>query len=116
MHVPQVRPDDRFPSGDGRPLATLRFSPEELATRFGLTFEEDYDDLDWFDLAAIALPDRSQAWLMRHRGNPEPGTTVYVDASAHPARTKELVQQVLGLADEDFCWIAPAADAPAVPA
>ena len=116
MLVQQVYPDDRFPSGDGRPLATLRFSPEELAKRLGLAFEEGYDDLDWVELAAIARPDQSQACLMRYRGSPEPGTTVYVHASAHPAKALALVTGALGLSDGDLRWVAPGAEAPAVPA
>lgn len=107
MPVQQVRPDDHFPSGDSQALATLRFSPEALAERHGLTFEEDNDDLDWFQLAAMALPDGSRAWLMRHQGNPEPGTIVYVDAGAELATAKAHLTRALGLREEDFSWVAP---------
>ncbi len=107
MPAQQVRPHDHFPSGDSRALATLRFSPEELAECFELAFEEGFDGLDWFALAAIALPDGSQAWLMRHQGNPEPGTVVYVDADADLDQARAQVVQVLVLSPEDFLWVSP---------
>ena len=110
MHVRQVRPHHHFPSGDSRALVELRFDPEELAARYGLTFAEDYDDLDWFELAAIELGDGSQAWLTKYRGEQEPGTTVYVDAGADPVAAKEQLARALGLGDEDFCWVAPELD------
>lgn len=112
MAVHQVQPDTTFPSGDSHALAMLRFAPEELAQRYGLRFAEDYDDLGWFKLAAIALPDGSQAWLLRHRGNPAPGTVIYVDANADLRRAKTQLKQVLGLTDDDLVWITPLLDHP----
>ena len=107
MHLQQVRPHDSFPSGDSRALVELRFDPDELAERYGLSFEESYDDLDWFKLAAVALPDGSQAWLTKYQGEQEPGTTVYVDAAADPAMAKEQLAQTLGLTEDDFRWVTP---------
>jgi|SRR5579884_405868 len=116
MPIRQVTPHKHFPSRDSRALATLRFSPEELAARYGLEFEEDYDDLDCFKLAAIALEDGNQAWLMRHRGNPEPGTDVYVDSLADLAATREQLERILGVTDADFTWFAPGAETKKRPA
>ena len=116
MPVRQVPPHEYFPSGDSRALVELSFDPEELATRYGLAFEERYDDLDWFKLAAIELPDGSQSWLIKYRGEQEPGTTVYVDAGADLTAAKELLKQALGLTDDDVLWVSPFAAAPAAPA
>jgi len=82
MGIYQVTPYERWPSGDSRPIVMLRANPAELHERYGLLFEHDTDDLDDYDLAAIELPDSTQAWLMRHVGNHVPGTIVYVDARA----------------------------------
>ena len=112
MHVQQVHRHEYWPSGDSRDLAEVRFSPEELASRYGLRFEEGLDDLDYFKLAAIALADGSQAWFIKYRGDQYPGTLVRVDASADLGQAQELLQRALGLADEDFPWIAPGAAAP----
>lgn len=113
MQVRQVRPLDLFPSGDSRALVELRFDPEELAGRYDLVFEERFDDLDWFKLAAIALPDEMQAWLVKYRGEREPGTTVYVDAGSNPVRVKAHLFQTLDLSVVDVVWSSPVLAAPA---
>jgi hypothetical protein len=113
MRVHQVVPHQRWPSGDSRDLAEIRFAPDELATRFGLQFEEDLDDLDWFKLAALQLPDGSQVWLYKYRGDQFTGTAVRADAGADFAKTKEQLKQALDLSEDDLLWVAPAARASA---
>jgi hypothetical protein len=63
-----------------------------------------YDALDYYKLAAIALPNGAQPWLIRYRGNPMPGTVVYVDGGANTSRAAALVKQTLGLSDNDLIW------------
>ena len=116
MHVHQVSPHERWPSGDYRPITMLTLEPAELQVRYGLTFEDGYDNLDYYKRAAIELADGCQAWFMRHRGNPVPGTIVYVDANVDPALARGLVLQSLGLTEADFSWVAPTPEAPATPA
>lgn len=89
------------------PLAVLRFSPVDLSSRHGLTFERRHDDLDEFQLAAIALPDGSQAWLERHCGDPVDNTLAHVDAGANLRLAKQDLQLVLDLSDDDFVWVSP---------
>jgi hypothetical protein len=113
MHIQQVVPHDHWPSGDSRDLAEIRFAPDELAARFGLRFEDDLDDLDWYKLAALHLPDGSQVWLYRYRHDPSPGTAVRADAGADFAKTKEQLKQALDLSEDDLLWVAPAARASA---
>ncbi len=113
MPVRQVTPHQRFPSGDSRALVMLTGEPRELAARYGLSFEEGEDDFDAFQLAAIALADGSQAWLLKYRGEPTPGTVVYVDAGADFAQAKALLAQALELTDEDILWVSPFVAAPA---
>ena len=116
MPVRQVPPHQHFPSGDSRPLVVLTGEPRELAARYGLSFEESKDDFDAFQFAAIALADGSQAWLLKYRGDPNPGTVVYADASADFAHAKALLTQALELADEDILWVSPFVVAPATSA
>jgi hypothetical protein len=89
------------------PLAVLRFSPADLSIRYGLAFERRHDDLDEFQLAAIALPDGSQAWLERHCGDPSANALAHVDAGANLRLAKRDLQQVLDLSDDDFVWVSP---------
>jgi hypothetical protein len=114
MRVQQVPRQKRWPSGDSKPLAVLAFEPSALAERYGLSFEEELDDLDQLRLAAIALPDGSQAWLYKHRSDPNPGTLVRVDSDADPATVSSLLRQTLELDDSDFLWVAPVLDVPSV--
>ena len=107
MSVRQVKPHMRFPSGDYCNLAELAFSPEELTERYGLKFEDGADNLDAYKLAAIELPDHSQAWFIKYQGDDDGGTLVRVDAGADPTTTMALLEQVMGLHEADFPWINP---------
>ena len=107
MVVRQIPRQVGWPSGDSRDLAELRFSPEELARRFGLTFEQFHDDLDWLQLAAIELPDGSQAWLYRYHGDQNAGTFVRVDAHSDLARARVQLERLFLLSEQDILWSAP---------
>jgi hypothetical protein len=107
MAVRQVRPHDHFLSGDSRALLELPYDPAELATRYGLHFEDGIDDLDHYLRAAIALPDGSQAWLVKYRGERDAGTTVYVDAGTNPETAGAAVLRVLSLTSEGLRWVTP---------
>lgn len=71
-----------------------------------MQFESDFGDLDNYTLAAIELPDRSQAWLIKYQGD-EGDTLVRVDADAEPITAMKLLEQVLRLDGADFLWINP---------
>ncbi len=106
MPVRQI-PPHRWPSGDNRPVMTLALDPAALMARYGLVFEDGWDNLDYVQRAAIELADGSQAWLMRHRGDPAPGTVVCVDAGVDFGRARGLVLQALDLTPAAFSWVAP---------
>lgn len=112
MRLRQVVPHEHWPSGDGRPLAVLRLEPAQLATRYGLRFDAGYDNLDAYQRAALAMPGGNQVWLVRHRGDPEPGTVAYVDAAQELLQAKAFLMQTLGLVTADFRWMAPGAADP----
>ena len=107
MAIRQIPRENRWPSGNSRDVVELRFSPEELASRFGLDFERLHDDLDWLQVAAIELPDGSQAWLYRYRGDDDAGTFVRVDAHADLVRARTQLQRLLNLSERDVRWAAP---------
>ena len=104
--APQV-PPVIWPSGAAWAIAVLGFEPDELAARYGFTLEEAVDTLGDYHRVAIALPDGSQAWLMRHVGNPAPGTAVFVDEGVNFDRAREFVLQVLGLTPDAYSWVSP---------
>lgn len=107
MAVKQVAPWAMFPSGDYRSLLELRFDPDELERRYGLHFSQKIDDLDYFKLAAIALPDGSQAWLTKYRGEQGPGTVVDIDVGANFAQVKRQIESMMGLHSGDITWVSP---------
>jgi len=105
--IQQVRAHPHFPSGDSRALVEIPFDPAELATRYGLAFEDGEDDLDRYQRAVIALPDGSQAWLVKYRGEAGAGTTVYVDAAVDIDAAMELLLLTFSLTEEELRWVAP---------
>lgn len=107
MNIRQVKPHEHWPSGDSRPIAVLPFDIPTLVERFGLTFREGLDDLDRYQLAAIALGDGQQAWLIRYEGDPSPGTVALVDRGADVEDAQSLLAEALGLTRDAFLWTAP---------
>lgn len=107
MDVRQVVPWRHWPSGDSRPLAVLAIEPPGLADRDDQVFGEDVDDLDRYRLAAIALGDGQQAWLITHDGDPNPGTVVLVDAAADVGDSLRLVAHAFALTPELVLRTAP---------
>lgn len=93
-----------FPSGQSRAIAVLVAEPAELAERHGLRFEAGRDDLDDFRYAAIDIGDGAWAWLSRHRGDPNPGTIVRVDAAVRADAAIGRLSSVLGLHPSDILW------------
>ena len=102
--ITHVRPHERWPSGDSRPIAVLALDPDELATRHGVIFDDAIDDLDRVQLAAIGLADGSQLWLSKHLGDPNPGTVVRIDAAADPVAARVQLLGALGLDGRTFRW------------
>jgi hypothetical protein len=105
MRFTQV-PRERFPNG-GLPMAQVAVAPADLAARFGVVFERGQNNLDDFLLAAFALPDGSQAWLIRHVQATEEqnaGMHVIADASHQPSILVRLVVEALDLVEDELLW------------
>jgi hypothetical protein len=95
---------DRWPTGGARTVAVLRESPQELAPRYHLEFERDVDDLDEFDVAAIADTVIGQFWLFKHVRSPG-GTEVMVDIAERTDRALDAVRRTLGLQRSELAWV-----------
>ena len=101
--------------GDGRPIASVRYTPDELHQLNGIVFSRTYDGLDNLSFAAYSPADRPiPGWsvipallvLIRYDGDPDPGTTVYADAALSIEQAYELTQHLLGIQSHDFTWLA----------
>jgi hypothetical protein len=106
MTIRQVKTIRHWPSGDGRVVAILALEPAELSERFGLAFQDGIDDLGRYRLAAIALANGSQAWMLKHDDDPNPGTEVMVDADADPDEAQSHFLNALGLDRSVLLWAA----------
>jgi hypothetical protein len=109
--ITQVPPDP-WPSGYGEIIAMLDMGSESLATRYNLKWFESTDNLGDYDAAMIQLRSGRRLGLVRHHGDPEPGTEVHADVQddVHDA-IRELLQ-ALDLPEESVTWLR---DAVAVP-
>ncbi len=97
-------PETFFRSRDSTPLAVLADEPGDLATRHGLVFAEGLDDLDRFLFAQVVLSDGTSVVLLKHDGDPNPGTVVRMDALGDPMRMRNLLVSALGLGPGDVLW------------
>jgi hypothetical protein len=105
MTVNQVVPHRKWPSGDARPIAVLKFSPEELSVRYGLDFESGCDDFEEYQYAALANKQIGQIWLWRYQNSPDSGTNIIVDIGVDIALALSLVLETLGITFEELTWI-----------
>lgn len=101
----QTEPYAVWPSGQGWTVAILKATPEELAARKHVQFEEGCDDLDAYDLAAFPDGRVGQIWLFRHRQSPEPGTELQVDTGVPRDEGIAAARRLLGLNPDDLAWV-----------
>ncbi len=82
----------------------IALEPNELANRFGLAFAVEADDLDEYQIAAVKGELGHRLHLVRYRGNPVPGTIVYVDVDLDPESVEREIIATFDLADADISW------------
>jgi hypothetical protein len=99
-------------SGRRWAIGVLAFEPDELAQRYGLVFEEGWDELDYFKRAVIELPEVGQVWFLRYPTVDYPGTPIWVDAKSDFDAARWLVLAALALTPDAFNWVSPESHAP----
>jgi DNA-binding CsgD family transcriptional regulator len=95
----------KFPSGGGWAVVQLRQTPDEVAERLGITFEDDCDDLGEFRRAALWSESIGQIYL---EGRPHPdmkGVIVEVDAARNRSEAIGALTAETGFDARDFEWI-----------
>lgn len=102
----QVLSEYSWPSGIAQGIAVLMESPDELATRLGIGFQWDQDDLDRLQQAYLRLASGRVVVLRRHAREPNRGTSVYADASDHAAEAVAEVLATLEVPGNKVDWIA----------
>ena len=100
---------EQRPQGDLRPLAVLKWEPEDMP----VDFEDTYDNLDYVRVAAIEVTDGRQFVFRRYRGAPMPGIDVYVaaDDSQMPRALSSLLR-ALEIEPDGLRWVSPLARQP----
>lgn len=94
----------RWPGGIDKAVVILRAEPPELASRYGIAFTRDVDDLDWHQVAIVQLPSGRPVMFIRYEGSPGPGTEVAVDHNDSLDAAWEELRAVLGIDDSATSW------------
>jgi septum formation protein len=96
----------RWPSGDGRYVATLDTTPVELASRYGMGFHGWIEDgLGPCEGAAIRLPSGRHLLLTHFADSAAPGTHVQADWADDPAAACRELLEALELDERAFTWM-----------
>jgi hypothetical protein len=85
-----------WPSGHGEAAAVVARSPEALAARYGLQFFEGNDNLD---------ASGRRLGLLRHCGNPSPGTELHADARDDFLDAIREFLDAFELSADDLAWV-----------
>jgi hypothetical protein len=92
----------KWPSGEGRAIALLRASPEELGRRFHIDFSNGSDELGRLVEAGLLLASGKGMLLVQRESSL--GTEVWVDADVQPANAIEDLIRSLPLEEQDIVW------------
>ena len=89
-------------------VAMISLEPADIQSRCGLQFDEDLDDLDYFD-ASVAVADGRLFGLMRYRHNPVGGTIIVVEDNTFDgtkgAHQLKPILDALGASLDEITWI-----------
>lgn len=86
-----------------RPIGVLALSPDELAERYGLTFQ--LDERDGSAAAMLRTDHGDQYMLLHHVDAPYPGTEVHAsDQSTEPEQDLEGLLKALDLRSDSVTW------------
>lgn len=88
------------------PIFIVALEPCDFERRWGVAFDESFDNLDYLKVAVLQTNDGLRISLIRHRGSPTPGTDVCVPEKVfghNPAIAAE-VMDALKIHPEDVVW------------
>lgn len=110
-HITQVPPEP-WPSGYGEIIAMLDVEADALAARCGLQWFQGTDNLADYDAAIVQLPSGRRLALVRHHGDPEPGTEVHADVHDDVQDAIRELLEGLELPDTVVTWMREAQAVP----
>jgi hypothetical protein len=88
------------------PLTMIAADPADLESRWGIRFDDSFDNLDFVKVAVVQLQDGPRLTLLLHRGSPVPGIELCaVDAS--PASYDAVQTLVTTLSPLKINWWRP---------
>lgn len=93
-----------WPSGDHRPILGTLLPVEELTKRQHSESFRDKDDLDAFTGALWLDAPGGAILVMKHDGNPDGMTVLYVDSGRDIEAAKSVVGSFLGLHSSEITW------------
>jgi hypothetical protein len=94
-----------WPSGYADAIAVVCLQPERLSRVFGLSFSEGTDNLDAYVAAAVRLRSGRVLGLLRHAGDPAPGTEIHVDRSEDYVAALREFLDAFDLSAGDLTWM-----------
>lgn len=88
------------------PVSMIASEPSDLEQK-GIHFAQSFDDLDYVQVAVVQLDAGPRLALIRHQGNPVPGTEICaVDAGPSSHKAASTLTDILGVRRADVLWTA----------
>ena len=79
------------------PITMIAADPADLESRWGIRFDDSFDNLDFVKVAVVQLRDGPRLTLLLHRGSPVPGIELCaVDASPASYDAAQTLVTMLG--------------------
>jgi hypothetical protein len=88
------------------PIAMIAADPADLESRWGLRFDDSFDNLDSVKVAVVQLQDGPRLTLLHHRRSPVPGIEVCA-VDAGPASYDAAQTLVAMLGPLEIIWWRP---------
>lgn len=87
------------------PVAYISLTPEELAQRYGIQFQDSFDTLDHLQIAFLRLASGHRIALIHHRSLSEDQTGIFVDhADWRRSDFLDDVLRMLNIGPDELSW------------